>query len=691
MGKITVGNRLYFYQLFSEKIGVGKQVLVPRVEEVLTEEDVEPEDLEFGSVLDMLEAMPELFKLTVFKKGRVYATLLRNEEFDGVLERLAAPVAAEKTAKGGTKSWKKKKGAKDPTPAKPRKREVAVVEVAPQEIPTEGASIVLPNVLASKSEAAECSAESFEAPAENPAGDSEATATSSIQDTAEQDAGEPSESSKAEPIIDVPVEVSPVEAELEPSIKLTITYDPYEFAAEGLADAEPLAEPQTVVEPEKVTEAVAVPAPVPNRGLPESFSSEVLVKDAQLRTLSMILPIDASVQAVLDEDWAYACSCGLVSGTRSKASFPLRYLHEDGTPVEVTIKHTTKTPGGKSWAVALIDGDDGSGSAHDAAGIEGLPTADEGAWSDLSGSARGGANPVRELAAFAKIGNWDTALGTLATMAAPERWNYPGEGVGKNSRYGILREYLAVTFHRIMAEGKLRTADDGSLAAFDTGLLTPFSESIYAVLTPLKGSIPWQLGFAVAGAGELGMRLAATFDPLPEPARYLTRLEDVTAEPGKLLIVDTASLLSAQLGRFPRSFIVESLDASGQTRALIEQFGLEAADAPLGTEQLTALARAIKADPGLYRRMGRAIQDGVELALRRARASYRIVAPVYDPADDTVKLLLPLCLVDDRRVDCAAVLALMPSGAYQVSAVISLERAYACARAVCAEMPAWLA
>ena len=88
--------------------------------------------------------------------------------------------------------------------------------------------------------------------------------------------------------------------------------------------------------------------------------------------------------------------------------------------------------------------------------------------------------------------------------------------------------------------------------------------------------------------------------------------------------------------------------------------------------------------------MGRTIQDAVELALRRAQASYRIAAPVYDPADDSTKLLVPLCLVDDRRVDCAAVLALMPSGAYQVSAVISLERAYACARVVSSEMPGWL-
>ena len=671
MGKVTTGNRLYFYQLLSEKIGVGKQVLIPRVDEVLAAEDIEPADLEFETTADLLAAMPEIVKLTVFKKGRVYATLIANEEFDGILERLAAPAPVEKAAKGGAKSWKKKKGPKDPTPAKPRKRVVAAapepepepeLETVPEPVPTEeAASEVLQNVLDAQDASAECSADSSEAvseeaPIQEPESVSEALASEPVQP--------------------------------EPTISLTITYDPYEGALNSFDAVVPQPDEEPLPKPEPAT----APEPQPNRGLPGSFENDVLIKDALLRVLSLLLPFDANVAATLDEDWRYACSCGLVSGTRTKASFPLRFLHEDGSPVEVTIKHTTKTPGGKSWAVALVDGDDGTGSSHEAAGLEGLPTADEGAWSDLSGSTHraGGADPVRELASFAQIGSWDATLGTLATMAAPERWNYPGEGVGKASRYGILREYLAVTFHRIMAEGKLRTADDGSLAAFDTGLLTPFAERIYAVLTPLKGAIPWKLGFAVAGSGDLGMRLAASFDPLPEPARYLSRLEDVVPQQGKLLIIDTSSLLSSQLGRFPRSFISESLGDSRQTEGLLEEYTAAVEDGPLGPEKLTALARSIKAEPGLYRRMGRTIQDAVELALRRAQASYRIAAPVYDPADDSTKLLVPLCLVDDRRVDCAAVLALMPSGAYQVSAVISLERAYACARVVSSEMPGWL-
>ena len=172
MGKVTTGNRLYFYQLLSEKIGVGKQVLIPRVDEVLAAEDIEPADLEFETTADLLAAMPEIVKLTVFKKGRVYATLIANEEFEGILERLAAPAPAEKAAKGGAKSWKKKKGPKDPTPAKPRKRVVAAApepepEPEPEPKPVvEVVSEVPSDVLASEDEAAECPPESSEPPVE---------------------------------------------------------------------------------------------------------------------------------------------------------------------------------------------------------------------------------------------------------------------------------------------------------------------------------------------------------------------------------------------------------------------------------------------------------------------------------------------------------------------------------------------
>ena len=693
MPKVTTGNRLYFYQLFSREIGIGQQVSLTRVEEVLATVDLEPADLEFETCADLIAALPEIFKLTVFKKGRTYATLLQNEEYDGILARLSAPAAPEKGAKGGPKTWKRKKAPKDPTPAKPHKRVVEVVpepELKPEPEP-EPVATTEPEQAPEPEVASEAAAE-VEVPAEvevvvEVASEPEPEPEPSAEAEAEPEA-EPVSEVVAEATEEQPAE-SPEPAQHQ-GISLTITYDPSEDETQAPADQPAVEEPPAVI----VEPPAPAPAPSFERDLPESIVDEVLMRDDQLRVLYQLLPIDADLMTTLDEDWRYARSCGLVSGTRGKVSFPLRYLHEeDESPVSVTIKRSSKNPGGKRWTLAYVDGDDGSGTSRAAAGVEGLPTADEGAWSDLAGTSRRAdapVSPMRELAQFAHIGNWETTLGTLATMAVPERWSYRGRETGIAGRYGLLREYLAVTFHRVCQEEKLLVAQNGSLAAFDTGLVTPFSESIYAVLTPRQGDIPWTINFAVAGSGELGLRLVETFDPLPQPARYLSALTDVIPDTGRMLILDTNSLLSAQLGRLPRAFLTEQLDSNSQARELLAACIEEAGDRPFTKAQLTSLTRAIKADPGLYRRMGRALQDAIELSIGRAQKNYRIAAPVYDPADNRTKLLLPLCLVDDRKADCCAVLSLMPSGAYQVSAVLSLNRAAACARIVCSEHPSWL-
>ena len=102
MPKIVPGNRLYLYQLLSRELGVGKQTLLPRVEEVLLADGLAPEDLGCDDMRALCEQLGEFIKLTVFKKGYVYATVLANEEYDRALERLAG---AEKKPAAGGKPW----------------------------------------------------------------------------------------------------------------------------------------------------------------------------------------------------------------------------------------------------------------------------------------------------------------------------------------------------------------------------------------------------------------------------------------------------------------------------------------------------------------------------------------------------------------------------------------------------------
>lgn len=666
---LTDANRLYLYKLLGEALGIGRQTFLPRALEALAAEGITPENLGHPDAQALFSTLSDFCQLTAFKGGRFYVTITRREDWDQALAATEAP--RQGSAGKGGKPWKRKKGALKPSRPKTRQVETKKEpdpEVGPKQ-PKDTAEVNAPEV----EDTAEAQAEK----AEPVAAETGEEARAEGQPAAPSDAGEADQTSEPAQA----AEPAKPEAQPEPSWPAP--------ASSGIP---------SILEQIAATSVAPVAAPKavtssPHANLPRSFSDDVSIKPALLGLLTSILPFDADLMAVLDEDWRVARATGTTAGSRNLVTFPLRYLQEDGSePVRVTIRRTARPGDARRWHLTLVDGDDGTGQAHEAAGIEGLPEAEGGYWCDLSPRPAAGTerpDPIRDLAQLMEIGTWNQALGALATAAAPERWNYPGEGVGKASRYGILREYLSATLARARAEGRLATSADGSLAAFDTGLMTPMDEELYAVLSPTGTDIPWHLdGFATAGAGELGSRLVASLSELPARATYLASVDDVALRDGALTVADYRSLLGDGLARLPQGFLSAQLDG---TDAAHELDGLSRATTPQGRrDALRRLSRAITGEPGRYRRICRAIDDAIDLAQRRARQSYRLVAPAYDAARDRMVLLLPLALVDDARTDCALVLELMPSGAYQAARVTTLAHAYAAARVVSREMPGWL-
>ena len=673
---LTDANRLYMYALLRQAVGCGRQVFMPRVLEALAEAGLTPENLGFESAEALFSKLGDFCQLTTFKGGRHYVTVTPRADWD---DALAAAEESKKPAGKGGKPWKRKKGAVKPVRPKTRepKPEAAAKKTAePQPAPTE-------QVEASVEPAPVVEAAPEPAPEPQP-------------EREPKKAEEPVEQAAPK------ASAEPATATTDPGTTVTIPSILEQIAAQTAAEPKPspaAPKPQPAPEPtpKPATPAAADPgavatAPRTRDDLPRSFADEVSVKPAILGLLTRLLPFDADINRVLDEDLRVARATGTASGSRNLVTFPLRYLQEDGSaPLTVTIRRQAKAGDARRWQLTLVDGDDGTGSAHEAAGIEGLPQAEGGCWSQLSGArASDAADPVRDLAQFMEIGTWEGTLGTLATAAAPEKWNYPGEGVGKANRYGALRDYLASTLARVRAMGALAVAADGSLAAFDTGLATPMDEELYAVLSPTGTDIPWRLdGFATAGSGELGARLSATLPQLPARASYLGSIDDVAMRASAMVIPDYRSLLSADLDRLPRGFLSQ-LVAGSDAEPLLGSLGQAQAPAD-HARAVKALARAIADEPGRYRRACRALEDAIALSRARAQRSYRHVAPAYDAARDRMLLLLPLALVDDAHVDCALALELMPSGAYQATSVVSPSRAYACARVVSAETPAWLA
>lgn len=76
---LSLGNHIYLYRLLRDAIGCGKQTFMTQVEEALAAGDMTAYDLGFESTRELLEELDDCIKLTVFKGGRLYATVIANE------------------------------------------------------------------------------------------------------------------------------------------------------------------------------------------------------------------------------------------------------------------------------------------------------------------------------------------------------------------------------------------------------------------------------------------------------------------------------------------------------------------------------------------------------------------------------------------------------------------------------------
>ena len=456
MAKITAGNALYLYRLLGRELGVGKQTSMARAAEVLEADGIWPEDLGCVDVRALCEALTDFTKVTAFKKGQVLVTVMRNEELDRMLERAGKPTAAEKAASKG-KPWKHRKGVKAVKPQKPRHVEKpatveSVVEPAPDLAP-----------------------EPVSEPVTEPVAEEEPQAEAAVEKTTE-----PEVTSEAATKVEVASEPAaepepePAPAAPEPSIKLTIMFDP---------------DPDPEPEPAPVSAAIPTPAPAPaparperaHADLPQDFYADVRCPDEQLSTLYQLLPADVDPMATLEEDFRLARSTHALEGTRSNVTFPLRYQRADGSPVTVTLRRTARAQAGKHWTLAEVTGD-----APETVGLEGLSRRVEGAWRAFASDedAAAATSPEDELARYAVLGSWDRLLADLAGAAEAENWG---------TDLHVLKDFLTMTFHRERLQGRLAVTDDGSSAAFDTGLLSPEGEPICAVLEPRDGDIAWEL------------------------------------------------------------------------------------------------------------------------------------------------------------------------------------------------------
>ncbi len=279
---LSLGNHIYLYRLLRDAIGCGKQTFMTQVKEALAAGDMTAYDLGFESTRELLEELDDCIRLTVFKGGRLYATVIANDTWDAAL---AKGEDKPKAAKGAKQSYKKKKrGEKDLKAVRPkhvkRPEPEAMVEAAPEPEPEAEIEVAIEVTAEAETEIAattdskviseqETTAELDEAPKSTTeeAADQPETPAFQNSDVFGDDFGDEAEDDQSdEPADQGATESAPEPETPQPAISLTVVYDPENANAGITTMASTPIEVKPSVENENATqvevETAAADAPV---------------------------------------------------------------------------------------------------------------------------------------------------------------------------------------------------------------------------------------------------------------------------------------------------------------------------------------------------------------------------------------------------------------------------------------------
>lgn len=434
MAVIKQEHALYLYKLLKATIGVSKQTPLSTVEGVLIEDDLAPQDFGFDDIRALMEACPDFIKITAFKKGYVYATLLTFDIFE------AALVAGEKNveSQNNGKPWKRRRGAKSIRALKPKHLIVEAepeVEPEPEELPvteeSEESAVAEESEKLSVAETTVADVPAAETAAEEPK-----------QETANEAAAEPAEAETLAPEAtetESPApeqEMSEPEASEptvpEPTISLTVTYNPYDGSdEEKTLEAAPSVLQQamsatnsvsstTVSESQASTQVInqhETPAPTPT--YPANFEEDVHVNNELLGILYQMAPVDANVLKQLEEDFKLAESSRSLISKGGTFTFNTRYKKPQTDEVITATIRKSKRGALRPWTLLKlsVSADELQNQAVDV--LRGLPKSGIASWEKLPAAEKQlPINPVDVVMNEAPVSDWN-ALSTTYLSDAP--------------------------------------------------------------------------------------------------------------------------------------------------------------------------------------------------------------------------------------------------------------------------------
>lgn len=248
-----------------------------------------------------------------------------------------------------------------------------------------------------------------------------------------------------------------------------------------------------------------------------------------------------------------------------------------------------------------------------------------------------------DLLDFAFIASFDARLEALAALAEPEPWDY--QNTVQPRPKPILYNYLRYTYARVAEEEKIILSDDGQYVVFNTGLVTPNQEPIYALFG--RNQIPDKQPWFLLDWKRRGEHDLVKFQNLPEMAHYFSTPASLVFDISKDFRPNIEHIIADNKVRFP---------------------------APYNTMDEYQLQTFLK--------------GAIDNAKERVRRNYKTAIPQYYRG--RIQLLLPLCISSPSKADLAIVVEDHGSF-YRASTCLTLDMAYNNARQLAKPDRDWLA
>ena len=419
MHTIPSAHELYLYVLLKEQLGINRQTALIRVNEVLEADGLAPADFGAESARELVEALPHFIKVTVFKKGVVFVTVLENAAFE---QALATPAKGDKDnrASSSSKPWKYKRGAKHVVPVKPKH----LIQAADSQEPKD--SLKTKSLKTEDTEVENVKTEDVRAQVgtqdadDQKSGDifiselidavkeaiaQESQSTSDFSDSDKPELHHTQESKSAPEEERVPEQSHLEAAPCEPSISLTITYDPSDADAQLQTNSKSVSNTAT---------NIALDC------LPKDFENEVHIDNDLMGILYQITPMDANVFQLLTEDFLLARASHNISIAGGNIAFPMRYkLPRQSNPITATLKRTPRAQ--RPWKLAAINVSPSDLATLTVDPFRGLPRAGISPWEKLP-SQKGhlALDPLRLLTSERPVADWKLLVQEVSSHIALE-------------------------------------------------------------------------------------------------------------------------------------------------------------------------------------------------------------------------------------------------------------------------------